>query len=139
LSLIETILQQTTINLRNREQIRQFDGQNYWFHRILLNDHIQFPVGISRDACQARRLAYRNLIDVCLNDGGIKMKVLTRQRVKVVKGSKLIEQTNEFDINGKLSFISLLSIPSFSLSLSLLATYISTNELSCLSHCNMVY
>lgn len=108
LSEVENILQQSTIKLTNREQIRQFDGKNYWFHRILLDNHIQFPIGISQNAYQARRLAYRHMIDVCLNDGGVKMKMLTGQRVKVVKGPKVNEKnrlnTDEFDINGKHHF-----------------------------------
>lgn len=93
------------MNLTNREQIRQFDGQTYWFHRVLLDHHIQFPVGINPNAYEARRLAYRHMVDVCLSDSGVKMKMLTGQRVKVVKGPKLSEQnrvhTDEFDVNGK--------------------------------------
>ena len=106
MSEVESVLQESRINVINREQIRQFDGTTYWFHRILLDDHIQFPVGISRNSNEARRLAYRHMIDVCLNEDGIKMKRLSNDRVKVVKGPKVEKQTrrqpiDDLDMNGK--------------------------------------
>ncbi|CAF0820448.1 unnamed protein product [Adineta steineri] len=101
---IDMVIQQSTMNVTSREQMRQFDGKSYWFHRVILDGHIQFPAGISHDANQARQLAYRHMIDVCLNNGGVKMKMLTNNRVKVVKGPKLEEQnhhnTDELDMNG---------------------------------------
>jgi len=120
---IDNVIQQSTMNVTSREQMRQFDGKNYWFHRVLLDDHIQFPAGISQDANEARRLAHRHMIDVCLNKGGVKMKMLTDNRVKVVKGSKLEEQ-NRHNNNDDLDMN---------------ATYISVADLSCLSHCKIVY
>ncbi|CAF1201704.1 unnamed protein product [Rotaria sordida] len=120
---IDKVIQQSTMNVTNRAQTRQFNGKRYWFHRVILDNHIQFPAGISQDTNEARRLAYRHMIDVCLNNGGVKMKMLTGNRVKVVKGPKLEEKknlhnTDELDMN---------------------ATYISVNDLSCLSQCNMVH
>ncbi|UJR15229.1 hypothetical protein I4U23_002185 [Adineta vaga] len=105
ISEIESVLQQSRINVVSREQIRQFDGKSYWFHRVLLDDHIQFPVGISQNSNEARRLAYRHMMDVCLNENGIKMKRLTNDRVKVVKGPKPEKQnrrhpSDELDMNG---------------------------------------
>jgi hypothetical protein len=104
LSEITNVIQQSTMNVTTREQIRQFDGKSYWYHRVILDDHIQFPPGISQDVNQARRLAYRHMIDVCLNEGGVKMKMLTGNRVKVVKGSKSDEDnrhnTDDLDMNG---------------------------------------
>lgn len=102
ISTITNVIQQSTIQVTNREQIRQLDGKSYWFHRVLLDDHIQFPPGISQDANEARRLAYRHMIDVCLSKSGIKMKMLNNNRVKVVKGPKLEEHnTDDLDMNGK--------------------------------------
>jgi len=115
---IDTVIQQSTMNVTSREQIRQFDGKSYWFHRVILDNHIQFPVGISQDANEARRLAYRHMLDVCLNKGGVKMKMLTDNRVKVVKGEQIRQNNDDLDMN---------------------ATYISMADLSCLSHCKMVY
>jgi hypothetical protein len=93
------------VNVTTREQMRKFDGKTYWFHRVILDNHIQFPPGISQDANEARRIAYRNLIDVCLNNGGVKMKMLTDNRVKVVKGPTIDQEnqhnTDDLDINGK--------------------------------------
>ena len=106
---ITNVIQQSTMNVTTREAIRQFDGKTSWFHRVILDDHIQFPVGISQDANEARRRAYRHMIDVCSNDGGVKMIMLTGNRVKVVKGSKSDEEnrrpTNDFDINGNRYFL----------------------------------
>jgi hypothetical protein len=108
LNSIENVIQQSTMNIKTREQMKQLDGKTYWFHRIILDDHIQFPPGISQDANQARRLAYRHMIDVCLNKGGVKMKMLTNNRVKVVKGSKSEDEnchdTDDVDINGNRFF-----------------------------------
>jgi hypothetical protein len=105
---IDHVIQQSTMNVTSREQIRQFDGTNYWFHRVILDDHIQFPVGISQDANEARQFAYRHMIEVCLNKSGVKMKMLTGNRVKVVKGPKSEEQNrhnnDELDMNGKRFF-----------------------------------
>ncbi|CAF1138012.1 unnamed protein product [Rotaria sp. Silwood1] len=118
---IDKVIQQSTINVTSREKIRKFDGKRYWFHRVILDDHIQFPAGISQSTNEARQLAYKHMIDVCLNNGGVKMKMLTDNRVKVVKGEKLEEKnhanTDDLDMN---------------------ATYISMNDLSCLSQCNIV-
>jgi len=119
---IDNVIQQSTMNVTAREQMRQFDGKSYWFHRVILDGHIQFPAGISQDSNEARRLAYRQMIDVCLNKGGVKMKMLTDNRVKVVKGPKLEEQNrhtaDDLDMN---------------------ATYVSMADLSHLSHCKMLY
>jgi hypothetical protein len=105
---IDTVIQQSTMNVTSREQMRKFDGKSYWFHRVILDDHIQFPAGISQDANEARRLAYRQMIEVCLNKGGVKMKMLTGDRVKVVKGPKSEEpkrpKTHDLDMNGKRIF-----------------------------------
>ncbi|CAF0984286.1 unnamed protein product [Adineta ricciae] len=120
---VESVLQQSRINVINREQIRQFDGKTYWFHRILLDDHIQFPVGISQNSNEARRLAYRHMIDVCRNEDGIKMKRLSNDRVKVVKGPKVEKQTRRQPIDD----------------LDMDATYISMNDLSCLSQYNIAH
>lgn len=98
LSEIEHVLEQSTMNVTSREQMRQFDGKCYWFHRVILDNHIQFPPGISQDANQSRRLAYRHLVDVCTNIGGVKMKMLTGNRVKVVKGEQFDKE--DLDING---------------------------------------
>jgi len=102
---IDNVIQQSTMNVTSREDMRQFNGKNYWFHRVLLDGHIQFPPGISQDANEARRLANRHMIDVCLNKSGVKMKMLTNNRVKVVKGPKLEEpirhNTDDLDMNGK--------------------------------------
>jgi len=114
---IDNVIQQSTMNVTSREQMRQLDGKNYWFHRVLLDDHIQFPAGISLDANEARRLAYKHMIDVCLNKGGVIMKMLTGNRVKVVKGQNR-HNNDDLDMN---------------------ATYISVADLSCLSHCKLVY
>lgn len=104
---IEQMIEQHTTNVTSREDRRQVDGGEYWFHRLLLDGHIQFPVAIHAEPYQARRLAYRNLADVCLNPGGVKMKMLTGDRVKVVKNSTLKEQhdhsVGDFDINGETS------------------------------------
>ncbi|CAF4138818.1 unnamed protein product, partial [Rotaria magnacalcarata] len=101
---IDNIIQQSTMNVTSREQIRKMDGKKYWFHRVILDGHIQFPVGISQDASEARRLAYRQMVAVCLNEGGVKMKMLIANRVKVVKGPKLQGQHrpthDELDMNG---------------------------------------
>ncbi|CAF2632481.1 unnamed protein product [Rotaria sp. Silwood2] len=101
---IDKVIQQSTMNVTSHEQIRQFDGKRYCFHRVILDDHIQFPAGISQSPSEARRLAYRHMIDVCLNEGGVKMKMLTGTRVKVVKGPKLEEKnrhnTDDLDMNG---------------------------------------
>jgi len=105
ISDIDNVIQQSTMNVTTREQMRQMDGKNHWFHRVILDNHIQFPPGISQDANEARRLAYRHMIDVCLNKDGVKMKMLTGNRVKVVKGPKFEEQnrpnTDDLDMNGK--------------------------------------
>lgn len=132
LSEIEHVLQQSTMNVTSREQMRQFDGKCYWFHRVILDNHIQFPPGISQDANEARRLAYRHLVDVCCNAGGVKMKMLTANRVKVGKGQQIDKE--DLDINGNQ-----LTISSSNFHSSLSATYITTADLSCLSHCQMVY
>ncbi|CAF3702500.1 unnamed protein product [Rotaria sp. Silwood1] len=101
---IDKVIQQSTINVTSREKIRKFDGKRYWFHRVILDDHIQFPAGISQSTNEARQLAYKHMIDVCLNNGGVKMKMLTDNRVKVVKGEKLEEKnhanTDDLDMNG---------------------------------------
>lgn len=106
---INNVVQQSTMNITTREQMRQFDGKIYWFHRVILDGHIQFPPGISQDSNEAQRLAYRHMIDVCLNDGGVKMKLLTGNRVKVVKGTKLDEHncsnTDDTDMNGNRFFL----------------------------------
>ena len=86
---IDNIIQQSTMNVTSREQLRQFDGKSYWFHRVILDNHIQFPAGISQDANEARRLAYRHMIDVCLNTGGIKMKMLTDESSKSSERTKI--------------------------------------------------
>jgi len=108
ISEIDNVIQQSTMNVTSREQLRQIDGKNHWFHRITLDNHIQFPAGISQDVNEARRLAYRHMIDVCLNKDGVKMKMLTGNRVKVVKGPKLEEpnrpNTDDLDMNGKRFF-----------------------------------
>jgi hypothetical protein len=105
---IDTVIQQSIMEVTSREQTRSFDGKSYWFHRVILDGHIQFPPGISPDAHEARRLAYRHMIDVCLNNGGVKMKVLTRNRVKVVKGPKPEKpnrhKMDDSDMNGKRIF-----------------------------------
>ena len=92
------------MNVTCRKQVRQFDGKNYCFHRMILDDHIQFPAGISQDASEARRFAYQHMIDVCLNKSGVKMKMLTDNRVKAVKGPQLQEEncsnTDDLDTNG---------------------------------------
>jgi hypothetical protein len=127
------------MNVTSREDMRQFNGKNYWFHRVLLDGHIQFPPGISQDPNEARRLANRHMIDVCLNKSGVKMKMLTNNRVKVVKGPKLEEpirhNTDDLDMNGKKFFLIKNNTFNFLSS----ATYISMADLSCLSHCNIVY
>jgi hypothetical protein len=102
---IDNVIQQSKINVTSREQMRQLDGKNYWFHRVLLDDHIQFPAGISLDANEARRLAYKHMIDVCLNKGGVIMKMLTGNRVKVVKGQNR-HNNDDLDMNGKKHFFS---------------------------------
>lgn len=102
---ITNVIQQSTMNVATREQIRHFAGKKYWLCRVILDDHIQFPAGISSDANQARQLAYQHMIGVCLNNGGVKMKMLIGNRVKVVKGPKLEEKDqldmNDIDMNGK--------------------------------------
>ena len=102
---IEQVIEEHTTNVTHREHRRQVDGREYWFHRLLLDEHIQFPVAINAESFQARRLAYRNLVDVCLNPGGVKMKMLIGDRVKVVKGSTFKAQhdhsVGDFDVNGK--------------------------------------
>jgi hypothetical protein len=120
---IDNVIEQSTMNITTRKQMRQFDGKNYWFHRVILDGHIQFPPGISQDSNEARRLAYRQMINVCLNKDGVKMKMLIGNRVKVVKGQKLEEQnrpnTDDIDMNGKkfsfliklIFFLQLLTFP----------------------------
>jgi hypothetical protein len=102
---IDNVIQQGTANVTSREQMRRLDGRNYWFHRVMLDGHIQFPAGISQNSTQAQRLAYRHMIDVCLSEDGVKMKMLTDHRVKVVKGPKLAEKNrhtaDDLDMNGK--------------------------------------
>lgn len=106
---IDHVIQQSTMNVKIREQMRQFDGKKYWFYRVILDDHIQFPPGISLDVNEARRLAYRQMIDVCLNKDGVQMKMLTSKRVKVVKAPKIEEQNQSIidntDMNGNRFFL----------------------------------
>lgn len=107
---IDNVIQQCRINIKSREQIRQMNNKRYWFHRVILDDHIQFPVGISKDSNQARLFAYRNVIDVCMNKNGIVMKMLTNNRVKVAKGTKSEAQNEDNrDANGKRLFFYLIN------------------------------
>ena len=102
---IDEILREKSIKVTSRENRRRMSNQDYVFHRLILDGHIQFPVGISKDTKQARKLAYRQMLDVCLNTSGVQMKKLIGNRVKVVKRPPADEQetqTNDnFDGNGK--------------------------------------
>lgn len=114
---IDRIVRENSIRLSNREYRRRMSSYDYVFYRVILEGHIQFPVGISKDGKQAKKLAYRQMLDVCLNGSGVQMKPLIGNRVKVIKRPPIDDQHNQtvdhFDAN---------------------VTYLSTADFSTLSH-----
>lgn len=85
---IDRLIVRTGANVITREQTRQSNGRRYFLARVVLHGHIEFPAGLSQDPNDARRLAYRYMLDVCTHEPGVKMKVSTAGRVKVTKRPK---------------------------------------------------
>ena len=85
---IDRLIQGSGANVTTREQTRQSNGRRYFLHRVTLDGHIEFPAGLSQDPSDARRLAYRHMLDVCTHEPGVRMKVSTAGRVKVNKRPK---------------------------------------------------
>ncbi|CAF0785673.1 unnamed protein product [Didymodactylos carnosus] len=81
-SLLSTLQPMT---IKCVEKLKHMDGSNYYFQRLVLNDHILFPSAISKSIDHAKILAYKNMIDTCCSETGIKMKSLSNNRCKVTK------------------------------------------------------
>ena len=81
------------MNLTDQIHQGEIQGQIYLFHRIVLNGHILFPLGVGTDPMTAKVNAYQQVVDVCSNSQGIRMKYFGNDRIKVMK-------QNYSDLNG---------------------------------------
>ncbi|CAF1167997.1 unnamed protein product, partial [Didymodactylos carnosus] len=75
------------VNMKHSQKIKTKDNIEYYYYQLILNDRILFPTGISKSEKQAKQLAYKNMMEICCYEYGVKIKPLVNHRYKVTKRS----------------------------------------------------